>query len=67
LPQLAAELGLRAPELLSAAQTVRRVPGKDLERFSQLLRRVASTFSEIGEERLNLLSRLQHISEMSRV
>ncbi len=67
LPQLAAELGLNEQELRSAAPGVRLVPEESLARISRLLGRVAGTFSEIGQERLNLLSRLQHISEMSRV
>ena len=47
--------------------SVRLVPEKDLARISRLVGRVADTFSEIGQERLNLLSRLQHIAEMSKV
>ena len=67
LPQLAAELSLSEQELLAAAPGVRLVPEESLTRISRLLGRVASTFSEIGQERLNLLSRLQQISEMSKV
>jgi hypothetical protein len=33
----------------------------------RLLHRVAATFSEIGEERLSLLGRLQRIAEISSV
>ena len=33
----------------------------------RLLQQVADTFSEIGQERLQLLSRLQHIAEMSQI
>jgi excisionase family DNA binding protein len=67
LAQLAVELGLEEGDLQAAAGTVRIVPADYLPRVSRLLRRIAETFSEIGEERLGLLSRLQHISEMSRI
>lgn len=67
LPQLAVELSLNEQELRSAAPGVRLVPEESLARISRLVRRMAGTFSEIGQERLNLLSRLQHISEMSKV
>jgi hypothetical protein len=40
---------------------------KYLERIAYLLQRVADTFAEVGHERLNLLSRLHHISEVSRI
>jgi excisionase family DNA binding protein len=67
LPALAADLGLAESDLRTAAQSVRVVPDASLPRISHLLRRMAGTFSEIGEERLNLLSRLQHIAEMSQI
>jgi excisionase family DNA binding protein len=66
-PALAADLGLPERELHATADTVRIVPAGYLPRVSRLLRRVADTFSEIGQERLELLGRLQHIAEMSRV
>jgi excisionase family DNA binding protein len=46
------------------------VPVLDEDRQQQiprLLHRIAETFSEIGEERLNLLNRLQRIAEISSV
>lgn len=64
---LAVDLGLEERDLEAAAGTVRLVPTKTLPRVSRLLLRIAGTFSEIGEERLNLLSRLQHIAEMSKI
>jgi excisionase family DNA binding protein len=67
LPLLAEELGLNEGELWAASDSVRMMPDVAIARISRLLGRVAGTFSEIGHERLNLLSRLQHISEMSRV
>jgi excisionase family DNA binding protein len=67
LPVLAADLGLAEEDLWAAAGSIRVVPEDYLSRVSHLLTRVADTFSEIGQERLNLLSRLQHIAEVSRV
>lgn len=67
LPALAADLDLDEDDLRAVADTVRIVPAGYLPRVSRLLHRIAGTFSEIGQERLELLSRLQHISEMSQV
>ena len=67
LSTLAADLGLAKEDLQAAAGSVRTVPEDRLPRISRLLQRVAGTFSEIGQERLNLLSRLQHIAEMSKI
>jgi excisionase family DNA binding protein len=67
LPLVAAELGLAEQDLHSVVGSVRVVPEAHLPRISQLIVRVADTFSEIGQERFALLSRLQHIAEMSRI
>jgi excisionase family DNA binding protein len=67
LGALAHELGLGESDLRATAGSVRIIPEGELPRIVRLLLRVASTFSEIGEERLSLLSRLQHIAEMSRI
>ncbi len=67
LAALADDLGLDKQALESAAGTVRRMPEDSLPRISRLLQQAASTFSEIGHERRKLLSRLQHIAEMSKV
>jgi excisionase family DNA binding protein len=67
LPALAAGLDLGEQDLRAAADSVRVVSSATLPRVSRLLQQVADTFSEIGEERLNLLSRLQHIAEMSKI
>jgi excisionase family DNA binding protein len=67
LPLLAADLSLAEGDLQSAAGTVRVIPDAHLQRVSRLVMRVADTFSEIGQERLSLLSRLQHIAEMSKI
>jgi excisionase family DNA binding protein len=67
LPDLAVELGLSEKDLRAAAPSVRQVPDGQVERIARLLDRVADTFAEIGRERLSLLSRLEHIAEVSKV
>jgi excisionase family DNA binding protein len=64
---LAADLGLSEGDLRAAADSVRLVPEGHLGRVARLLGRVVDTFSEIGRERLKLLSRLQHIAEVSKI
>ncbi len=63
--ELSAATGVGRGKLV---QALAHVPVLDQERQQQvprLLQRVVETFSEIGEERLNLLSRLQRIAEIS--
>ena len=67
LPELAATLGLAEAELRAAKSSVRTIPAHNLLRISRLLRRVAETFAQIGQERMNLLGRLEKIAEMSRI
>jgi excisionase family DNA binding protein len=67
IPNLAADLGLIEGELRAAAKGIRLVPRERPTHISHLLHRVAETFSEIGQERLSLLNRLQHIAEMSKI
>jgi excisionase family DNA binding protein len=67
LSVLAAELGLAEGALRATAGTVRLLPDDELRRVLRLLHQLADTLSEIGQERLNLLSRLQHIAEMSKI
>jgi len=67
LSRLATDLGLSEQALHAAAETVHVVPDDHPRRVSRLLQRVADTLAEIGRERLNLLSRLQHIAQMSRI
>jgi excisionase family DNA binding protein len=65
--ELAAACSLNAHEL---RQTVDRVPvlDQDLQQqLSRLLKRMVVTFSEIGEERLNLFGRLQRIAEITKL
>jgi excisionase family DNA binding protein len=64
---LASELDLNEQELETAAKDMRLVSNEYLARVSGLLQRVAATFSEIGEERMSLLARLQNIAEMSKI
>lgn len=67
LPQLAADLGLPVSDLRMAANSVLRLSAEELSSVSHLLHRVAETFSELGQERLDLVSRLQHIAEVSKI
>lgn len=63
--RLAADLGLDADELQEAAGQVHLLPEKDLPKMERLLRSVASTYAEIGRERLKLVGRLQRIAEIT--
>jgi excisionase family DNA binding protein len=67
LPELAAGIDLAEAELRAAVGSVRAIPANHLPRISRLLRRVADSFAEIGQERVNLLGRLEKIAEMSRI
>ncbi len=67
LPELAASLDLVEAELRTAAGSVRVLAETHLPRVPRLLWRIADTFSEIGQERVNLLGRLEKIAEMSRL
>lgn len=65
LRELSAAIGVPAEDLAAALPSV-RVLGEDRQKpLPRLIGRVAATFSEIGEERLNLLGRLQRIAEMT--
>jgi excisionase family DNA binding protein len=67
LPVLASDLGLSERNLVAASSSVQGVTEEYLARISGLLQGMALTFSEIGEERLDLLGRLQHIAEVSKI
>jgi excisionase family DNA binding protein len=67
LERLAADLEIPAEKLQGAVASVRRVPEEDLPRLSWLLGCVADTFSQIAQERASLISRLQHIAQMSKI
>ena len=67
LAGLAAGLELSEEDLRAAADSVRLGTDEHLQRTARLVARVADTFAEIGQERLSLLSRLEHIAEVSKV
>jgi hypothetical protein len=67
LAGLAAGLDLSEEDLKAAADSVRLGTDEHLQRTARLVARVADTFAEIGQERLSLLSRLEHIAEVSKV
>jgi ligand-binding sensor protein len=67
IPALTQELDLEREELLEAGSSIREVSQDSLERASRLLLRVSETFSQIGQERLNFVSRLKDIAEMTKV
>jgi excisionase family DNA binding protein len=65
--ELSAATGLDEGKLQQALASVPVLDADRQQQIPRLLHRVAETFSEIGEERLNLLSRLQRIAEISSV
>jgi ligand-binding sensor protein len=67
LAGLADGLDLSEEDLRAAAESVRLGTDEHLQRTAHLVARVADTFAEIGQERLSLLSRLEHIAEVSKV
>jgi excisionase family DNA binding protein len=67
IAELAGDLGLIETDLRAATGTVRAMPQNQVLRISELVGRVAETFAEIGQERLNLLGRLEKIAEMSKL
>ncbi|MGQ9584939.1 MAG: PocR ligand-binding domain-containing protein [Anaerolineae bacterium] len=67
LPALAHDLDLTESALRAAAGAVRAHPESHLRRVSRLLLRLSETLSEMGQERLGLLGRLQRIAEMTQL
>ncbi len=65
LPRLAAGLGLAESTLRAAAGSVPVWRQERLPRIPYLLRRVAETLGEIGQERARMVDRLQRIAEMT--
>jgi excisionase family DNA binding protein len=65
LPILATGLGMSDDGLRSAADSVPAISDAHQARITRLLERVAGTFSEIGQERWDFVTRLQIISELS--
>ncbi len=67
LAELAAATGLEAADLAQALAAVPRLDKERLQQVSDLLQRVARALSEMAEERLHLVGRLQRISEISQI
>jgi excisionase family DNA binding protein len=65
LAELAAATGLQVEELQAALGLVPVLAQERQQQVCYLLPRVAATFSEIGEERLNLLGRLRRIAKIT--
>ena len=65
LTELSAATGLNTGKLREAFASVPVLDQEKQAQIPRLLQRVVETFSEIGEERLNLLGRLQRIAEMT--
>jgi excisionase family DNA binding protein len=65
--ELSAATGIDRDKLQQALASVPVLDEGRRKQVPGLLHRVADTFSEIGEERLNLLNRLQRIAEISSV
>jgi excisionase family DNA binding protein len=63
--ELAVALGTDVQDLRQALDRVPVLDRNRQQQLSRLLKRMASTFSEIGEERLNLLGRLRRIAEIT--
>ena len=67
LADVAMACGIAAPDLKAAESSVGVLSDTQGSRVLRLLQVVASTFSEMGQERLALIDRLRRISEMSAV
>ncbi len=64
IARLSALTGVEEEKLRDALDRVPVLDETRLQQVPRLLQRVAETFSEIGEERLNLLGRLQRIAKL---
>lgn len=67
LARVARACGVAESKLARAAQAVRVMPHARAERMLGLLQLVADTFSHIGQERLDLTTRLKKVAEIARV
>lgn len=67
IAELSVATGVGGSKLRQALALVPVLDEHRQQQVSRLLHRVATTFSEIGEERVNLLSRLQRIAKISTV
>jgi hypothetical protein len=64
---LAAACNLDPQALLTALHHTPVLDRNQQEQLSRLLKKMVQTFSEIGEERLNLLGRLQRIAQITQL
>ena len=67
LSHVARECGVAVNELAEAAKGVRTLEKSRAERLLGLLQLVADTYSHIGQERLELLTRLKKVAEIAGV
>jgi len=65
LSELAEACGVSESKLRAALPTIHQVEKEDIQQISHLLHKTAQIFSEIGQERLELLNRLRRIAEIS--
>jgi excisionase family DNA binding protein len=65
--ELGAVLGLSERALRATVDSMRSLSQDDVSHVSKLVRQVAGSFSEMGQERIALLSRLQHIARVSTI
>jgi len=65
IAEITTATGVPEKQLHEALPSVRVLSQERQKQVPRLLQRVADTFSEIGEERLNLLGRLQRIAEIT--
>ena len=65
IQQMARAYSIDRSLLEQAARDVRTLDGRKLTQLTGWLEDVAQTFEEISAERADLMSRLQHIAEMS--
>ncbi len=67
LTQLAEACGVDRHALKRAAAAIRVLPKTRAERLLELLQKIADTYSHIGQERLDLLTRLKKVAEIAGV
>lgn len=67
LAQVARDCGIGEKDLARTAQNIRVLEKKRAESLLRLLQLVADTYSHIGEERLDLLTRLKKVAEIAGV
>lgn len=65
VPDTAHAIGVPADELLRRLSSIYIISPSDETKVAGLLKKVAATFVELTAQRVNLLSRLQHIAELA--